>query len=96
MGNSANDPASGDAQVDRGSPRRAASQTTSAELSAITNAGITSDRRAANDRRRSSAQAKTIPAVRMAGSAFGWTTLIAALTAANLAALLIFSSILQF
>jgi hypothetical protein len=32
----------------------------------------------------------------MAGSAFGWATLIAAMTAANLAALLVFSSILQF
>jgi hypothetical protein len=97
METAANGRAPGDVHMDRGSPRRAGSQTTSAELSTIMNAGITPDRRAANDRRRGGARAKTIPTVRMAGSANGCTqSRSRSMTAANLAALLVFSSILQF
>jgi hypothetical protein len=93
MGNTAHDLALGDARVDRGPARCTARDQTSPDFSAIMNRGSTPDRRATNDRRRT--LAKAIP-LRMAGSAFGWPTLIAPMTAARLAALLVFSSILQF
>ncbi|MBT4710426.1 MAG: hypothetical protein HOB82_02740 [Alphaproteobacteria bacterium] len=93
MANTAHDQASGDAQVDRGTARRTASQHTPLDFPTMASGGVSPDRRAANDRRRITA--KAIP-MRMAGNALGWATLIAAMTAANLAALLVFSSILQF
>ena len=68
MGNTAHDRASGDVQMDRGPARRTTSHQASLDFFAITNGGLVPDRRAANDRRRTSA--KAIP-MRMAGTGNG-------------------------
>ncbi len=97
MGNTGKNRASVDAHVDRGPARRSASNPTNAKMSAVMHGNQIPDRRVANDRRYVDGNAAAaLPAVRMTGSALGWAGLIAGMMAANLAALLAFSSVIRF
>ena len=92
MAKTAHDQTSRDAHVVRGTPRRTAGQHTPSDIPTMLPGGVFPDRRAAIDRRRT---AKAIP-MGVAGNALGWAGVIAAMTAANLAALLAYASIIQF